>query len=222
MKIKVKYFCVVILIGAFNLVLSQDSIPKSESAIIRDFTFLDIRGTNSVDVAAGSLHVEGDYSDYSYDVYFRIGYKRHFTNHLNASLTYNKYNIVVKDVSNEGFMSFDLNLEYLFSPYSKISPFLFAGSGYNAANYFESNALKAQVGIGVEFIIVPHIGVKFFGEYNYMFSDEIDGLIAGDSDDALIRVGLGFNFYFGGEQKKEMYRRKMKTVINSNQIIPYN
>ncbi|WP_299106244.1 outer membrane beta-barrel protein [uncultured Winogradskyella sp.] len=221
-KFNAKLLCVAMIIGCFNLVFSQDSISKSERVITRKFTFLEFRGTNAIDIAAGSLQMEGDYPEYEYDIYFRIGYKRQLTSHLNANVTFNKYNVSIKDVSNEGFMSFDLNLEYLFSPYTKFSPFLFAGGGYNAANYFESTATKVQAGLGFELIVAPHIGLKLFGEYNYLFSDDIDGLIEGDTDDALIRMGLGFNFYFGGKKKKEMYQRKLKTVINSNQIIPYN
>ena len=54
-----------------------------------------------------------------------------------------------------------------------------------------------------------------------MFTDELDGRIEGETDDVLIRAGLGLNIYFGGKKKKEAYRRKLKTVINSNLIIPY-
>lgn len=209
------------LIGCFNLVFSQDSISKSERFNTRKFTFLNYRGTNAIDVALGSLSLQGD-QESEYDIYFRIGYKRQLTSHLNTNISFNKYNILIKDVSNEGFMSFDLNIEYLFCPFSKFSPFLFLGGGYNAANYFESTATKAQAGFGLELIVTNHVGFKLFGEYNYLLTDDIDGLIEGDTDDALIRMGVGFNFYFGGKKKREMYQKKLKTVINSNQIIPYN
>ncbi len=55
-----------------------------------------------------------------------------------------------------------------------------------------------------------------------MLTDEIDGRIEDEDDDILLRAGLGLNIYFGGNKKKEALRRKMKTVINSNLIIPYN
>ncbi|WP_299119028.1 Curli production assembly/transport component CsgG [uncultured Winogradskyella sp.] len=191
---------------------------KNEKSINRRFAFFSYRGSNAIDMAAGSAIINGDYSDPEFEVYFRIGYKHHLTSHLNFNITYNKYNIAFKELYNNGFMSFDLNLELLFSPYTRFSPFLYAGVGYNADNDFTATESKAQGGFGFEVIITDRVGLKLFGEYNYFLSDELDGLIAGDSDDVLYRMGLGLNIYFGGNKKKEALRKKMKTVINSNPI----
>ncbi|MDN3492712.1 porin family protein [Winogradskyella bathintestinalis] len=217
-----KIFFISFAILSFNSVWSQQSDIKSQESIRNKYTFFEHRGTHAIDAAVGSAKVDGDYSESEFDLYFRVGYKYHLTSHLNVNISYNKYNVVVKDVFNEGYMSFDLNLEFLLSPYSKFTPYLYIGGGYNAANYFENTATKAQGGLGFEYIITDGVGVKLFSEYNLMFTDELDGNIAEDGDDTLIRVGLGLNFYFGGNKKKEALRRKMKTVINSNLIVPYN
>ena len=206
----------------FNSAFSQGEDAKSEKTINRRYAFFNLRGSNAVDAAAGSLMVEGDSPKSEFALYFRIGYKRHLTSHLNINFTFNKYDVVIKEDYNEGFMSFDLNLEFLFSPSTKFTPFIYAGAGYNASNYFVSTAYKAQGGIGFEFMVVEGVGLKLLGEYNYMLTDEIDGIIEGNTDDVLLRMGLGLNIYFGGNKKKEALRRKMKTVINSNLIIPYN
>ena len=213
---------IVMTIVSVYSAFSQETDDKSEKSLSRRYAFFDYRGSNAIDLAAGSAIVDGDYPESEYEIYFRVGYKHHLTSHLNINYTFNKYNVAIKDIYNEGYMSFDMNLEYLFSPYTKISPFLYAGGGYNASNYFESTAMKAQGGVGFEFIIIEGVGVKLFGEYNYMLTDEIDGLIEGETDDVLLRMGLGVNVYFGGNKKKEELRKKMKTVINSNLIIPYN
>ncbi|EDP71662.1 hypothetical protein FBALC1_04222 [Flavobacteriales bacterium ALC-1] len=196
---------------------------KSEKSIKNRFAFFSYRGTHAVDMAAGSAIANGDYPDSEFELYFRVGYKLHVTSHLNVNFTYNKYNIEFKDVYNEGFMSFDLNLEFLLSPYTKFSPFLYAGGGYNASNSFISTATKAQGGFGFEYIFAEQrVGIKLFGEYNYMFTDELEGLIGGEADDTFVRIGLGLNIYFGGNKKKEALRKKLKTVINSNLILPDN
>ena len=137
-------------------------------------SFFDYRGTNAIDIAIGTSIMNGDLPDPEFESYFKIGYKRHITNYLNINLTYNKYNLAFKDVYNEGFMSFDLNLELLFSPYKAFSPFISAGYGYNAANYFETTSDKVQAAAGFEFIVVDGVGLKLFGEYNYSFSDELE------------------------------------------------
>lgn len=221
-KINAIVLSIAMTIVSFNFSFSQETDERSEKSINRRYAFFDYRGSNAVDLAAGSAIIDGDYPESEFDVYFRIGYKHHITSHLNINFTYNKYNVVIKDIYNEGFMSFDLNLEFLFSPYTKFSPYLYAGSGYNASNDFELTATKAQGGLGFEFIFREGIGIKLFGEYNYMLTDELDGFIEGETDDLLFRMGLGLNIYFGGQKKKEALRRKMKTVINSNLIIPYN
>lgn len=206
----------------FNVVFTQNTKDKSEKHIGRRYAFFDYRGSNAIDLAGGASIVNGDYPDSEFDFYFRVGYKRHITSHININISFNKYNVAVKDVYNEGYLSFDLNLEMLFSPYTKFSPYMYAGSGYNASNYFERTATKVQGGFGLEFIIGTDVGLKLFGEYNYMLTDELDGRIEGKADDVLLHMGLGLHIYFGGNKKKEKLRRKMKTVINSNLIIPYN
>ncbi|BAO74598.1 curli production assembly/transport component CsgG [Winogradskyella sp. PG-2] len=180
--------------------------------------FFDYRGTNAIDAALGTAYFDGDLPDPEFEVYFRIGYKRHITNHLGINVIYNKYNIAFKDVYNEGFMSFDANLEFLFSPYTKFSPFIQAGYGYNANNYFEATSTKAQGALGFEYIVMDGVGFRLFGEYNYSFSDELDGLIAGDSDDTFYRIGFGVNLYFGGKKRKQKLLSRIDTVIQSNLV----
>lgn len=214
---------VVMTLICVNSSYSQEvADEKSEKSINRRFAFFSYRGSNAIDMAAGSAIANGDYPNPEFELYFRVGYKHHVTSHLNINFTYNKYNLEFKEVFNEGFMSFDLNLEFLFSPYTKFSPFLYAGGGYNASNFFISTETKAQCGFGFEFIIAERVGLKLFGEYNYMFTDELDGRIEGESDDTFMRVGLGLNIYFGGNKRKEALRKKLKTVINSNLILPDN
>lgn len=203
-----------------SLTYAQDENNKDDESIKKRFDFLNSRGTNAIDFVAGSALLEGDYEGSEYEIYFRVGYKRHLTSHLSVGFSFSKYNLAIEDLYNEGFMSFDLNWEFLFRPYKKFSPFLFAGIGYNASNYFESSTTKAQAGLGIEVLISEGISFKLFGEYNYTFSDELNGLIEVDTDDAFIRMGLGLNIYFGGNKKKEALRKKLKTVINSNPIVP--
>ncbi|MFK7831793.1 MAG: Curli production assembly/transport component CsgG [Winogradskyella sp.] len=221
-KFSIILYALVIAFAFSNFGFSQNDDEQSEKSINRRYAFFNFRGSHAVDLGAGTAIVGADYEDPQFEAYFRIGYKHHLTSHLNLNVTFNKYNVAIKDISNEGFMSFDLNFEFLFSPYTKFSPYIFAGGGYNSSNDFESTATKAQGGLGLELIITEGVGLKLFGEYNYMFTDELDGLVAGDFNDVLLRAGLGLNIYFGGNKKKEALRRKMKTVINSNLIIPYN
>jgi curli production assembly/transport component CsgG len=198
--------------------LSLTAQSVSYSSEIKKVQFYELRGNNAVDIGAGTSVINGDLVDPKFEIYFHVGYKRYIVPHLNINVSYNKFNLAYVDVYNEGFMSFDLNLESTLFPHNKISPFIFAGGGYNASNDFDHTAIKLQGGGGVEYILVEGLGLKFYADYNYVMSDELDGLIAGASDDTYFRIGLGLNYYFGGEKKKDKILKDQPSVIKSNQI----
>lgn len=203
-----------------SLSFSQIEISSKDESNFYKSIFYDYRGSNTVDVALGSSVINGDLPNPIFEIYSHIGYKRFLFPHLNINVSYNKFNLAYKDIYNEGYMSFDLNMEFLMLPYQKFTPYVFFGGGYNASNYFNETAFKAQGGIGIEQILADRLGVKLFADYNYVFTDELDRVVFGDSDDVYWRIGLGLNFYFGGNQKKEKLLEGIPTIINSNPIIP--
>ncbi len=202
--------------------LSLNAQTESNSSNKQKIEFYELRGNNAIDVGAGTSVINGDLVDPKFEIYFHVGYKRYILPYLNINVGYNKFNLAYTDVYNEGFMSFDLNLESTLMPHNRFSPFIFAGGGYNASNYFKQTAFKFQGGGGVEYIVSEGLGLKLYTDYNYVLSDELDGLIAGASDDTYFRIGLGINYYFGGGTKKAKILKDQPSIINSNQIIPDN
>lgn len=192
----------------------------SDSLKFKKSAFYELRGNNVIDVGAGTSVINGDLEDPKFEGYFHIGYKRYIIPQLNVNLSYNKFNLAYVDVYNEGFMSFDLNFEWTVFPDTRFTPFVFAGGGYNASNYFEETALKFQGGGGVEYIVSNGFGLKLYADYNQVMSDELDGLIAGASDDTYFRIGVGVNYYFGGKKKAKV--EDDSSIINSNQIFTRN
>lgn len=213
-----KCFSIVLLLIGGSLLAQTDAATNKSY----NLSFYDLRGTNVIDLGIGSSIMNGDLVDPLFEIYFHAGYKRYLFPHLNINFSYNKFNLAYDDVYNEGFMSFDLNLETTILPSYRFSPFFYAGGGYNAANYFENTAVKFQGGGGLEYIAVEGLGLKLYADYNYVLSDELDGLIAGASNDVYYRIGFGVNFYFGGIKKKEKILKSQPSIINSNQIIPDN
>ncbi len=220
MKTKFKYLFtgVLLVIFSVNSIYSQETNTKDNKKLYSKLVFFDYRGTNAIDAAIGTSLIKGDYTDSEFELCYKIGYQRYLTNYINVNFTFNKYDLSNKDIYKEGFMSFDVNLEFLFSPYTAFSPFISAGYGYNATNDFETTFDKAQGAFGIEYIVVDGLGVKLFGEYNYSFTDELDGLIAGEFDDAFFRIGFGINLYFGGNKRKQRLWSKIDTVIKSNLV----
>ncbi|WP_426429631.1 outer membrane beta-barrel protein [Winogradskyella sp. HB-48] len=221
---KNQFLTIIFIFLSLNFVEAQEEKPQEEKtqqnnrALYRELDFLELRGTHVTDAVVGTSMILGDYPDSELDIFFRIGYKYHIISNLNVNLSFNKYSIALDETTNLGFMSFDLNLEYLVSPYSEFSPFVFGGYGYNASNYFEETHTKVQFGLGLEYIFMDGFGVKLFGDYNFVLSNEMEGLIIPDQDESFLRVGLGLNLYFGGNKRKEQILKNIDTVINSNLI----
>ncbi len=173
-----------------------------KSLSIPNTKFYELRGTNAFDVAIGTSVINGDLVDPMWEIYSHVGYKRHFTPFLAVDIGYHKFNLAYVDVYNEGFMSFDLNIELLLRPHHNFSPYVFAGGGYNAANHFSQSAPKIQGGLGIEYVVTNGFALKLYSDYNYVSSDTLDGVEAGAVDDVYWRIAFGANIYFGGKDKK--------------------
>lgn len=211
------------IISIFHTTLfSQDLVQSKNDSLFRNENFKEFRANNAIDIALGTSVINGDFVDPMFEIFMHIGYKRHLTSHLNINFGYNKFNLAYKDQFNEGFMSFDLNVECLLLPHQRFSPFVFAGGGYNASNYFKQTATKFQGGGGIEYIVTDGFGLKLYTDYNYVLSDELDGLIAGNSDDTYFRIGFGINYYFGANSSKTKLKKGEKSIIKSNPIIDKN
>ncbi|WP_084205887.1 outer membrane beta-barrel protein [Psychroserpens mesophilus] len=213
-----KTLLVLFLIPILGYAQDEASETNNEVKIINAYKteFFDLRGTNAFDVALGTSVINGDFVDPMFEIYSHIGYKRSITPHFGIDIGYHKFNLAFIDIYNEGFMSFDFNLELTVLPHNKFSPFVFAGAGLNASNHFKETANKFQGGAGLEYIVSENIGVKLYTDYNYVLSDTLDGLEAGDSDDTYFRLALGVNFYFGGSKMKSKKLKDQATVIDSN------
>ncbi len=203
---------------AVNLLVAQDDIETTSMSNIPQTDFYDYRGTNVVDISIGSAVMNGDYPDPLFDVYWHFGYKRYIIPYVSVDIGYHKFNLVYKDLFNNGYMSFDANVELLPFPHERFSPFAYFGGGIHASNYFNEVAPKVQGGLGVEYIVYEGIGLTLYSDYNAVFSDEVDGRIFGETDDAYWRIAIGLNFYFGGQKKKQKLLQNVPSVIKTNPI----
>ncbi|WP_193787290.1 Curli production assembly/transport component CsgG [Lacinutrix himadriensis] len=213
-------FTVVFLCFCFSQVHSQTKTEVSKQPKENSHAFFyQYRANNVFTAAVGTAVINGDYQDPLFEFYGQVGYKRYINPYVNVNFTYNKFNLAHKNISNNGYMSFDLNVESTMMPDSFFTPFVFAGAGVNASNYFTTTDMKIQGGIGVEYIIMEDFGIKLFTDYNHTFSDELDGKVFGDANDVYWRIAFGVNYYFGRTNKKSKIPSDVPTIINSNPII---
>jgi hypothetical protein len=91
----------------------------------------------------------------------------------------------------------------------KLSPFVFAGFGFERIRYSRIDILKFNTVLDWNILSVQKIGIKAFAE-NINFSDTIDYLERGVRDDYYFRFGLGLTYYF------QIKRQLEKTTIITN------
>lgn len=220
-----------ITFSTFNFSFSQDN-DANEKLEKKDFeeaaskfktlVFFDYRGTNAFDAAMGASTLIDDFENSEFGFYFKAGYKRSVLDNLFIGISFNKYDLVYEEVIEQNLISLDFNIEYFVLPYTRFSPFVYGGFGYNTLDDFEVNAVKVQGGLGVEYIVADGLGIKLYGEYNYSLDDETEFLINDQEDDVFIRVGVGINLYFGGYKERQKRLKDIPTQIKSNPIVPYN
>ena len=100
-----------------------------------------------------------------------------------------------------GYLTYDLNTEFILLPKDKLSPYVFAGGGFGMDKAFENLHAKVQYGIGIEYMATDNLGIKLYGEQNLNFSDNIDHIKRGVRDDYYYRFGLGVTIYFSNKKK---------------------
>ncbi|WP_029035194.1 CsgG/HfaB family protein [Salinimicrobium terrae] len=110
---------------------------------------------------------------------------------------------------NENFIGAGVDLKYNVLPFDKLNPYLYAGPGYifsmasDAPADISTGFFKAHYGGGLEYLVSPGIGLKIFGEHNFVFSDELDFRVNGKRDDHYFLIGAGVNIYFGNNRNNQ-------------------
>lgn len=198
--------------------LAQQGLQHNDSHAQAD----PYRGIHTIEATYGALRGVGGNLRSENQRAMRLGYKYAIWPQFNVGITYNKFNLALVDGESAGYMSFDLNMEYLILPYKKISPFIFAGGGYNAPNSFDTSAIKYQSGGGLEVMIASGLGVKIMADYNYFIKVSDADPIIGGSGAAYWRYSAGVNVYFGTRHKTKKITEGDPTVIKSNPIIKEN
>ncbi|MCA0153613.1 porin family protein [Winogradskyella vincentii] len=222
-KSRLLFLSILFSVLSINSIIGQDDEEQSsdDQKEFQKLDFYNFRGTNAIDVGIGGSTLFGDYEDASIGFYYRAGYKRALSPSIFAGLTANGFNFSYNDID-QSLLSVDFNLEYLFIPTERFTPLIYGGLGMSMDSETDVSAMKAQVGFGFEALFVEKLGFKLFYEYNYGFDDDIEVLVFDGNNDKFMRFGIGVNYYFGGANQKEKIQKGMKTIKNSNPIIPDN
>ncbi|CAM4137645.1 MULTISPECIES: CsgG/HfaB family protein [Flavobacterium] len=160
------------------------------------------RNKFGIEIGAGTTLMDGDYSNPLARPFARGALKYALSQSFSISASTNVLKLANKNSLDAGYVTLDLNLEWLLLPKDNLSPFFYAGGGYGFNKNFENNHSKVQFGGGLEYLIGSNVGLKLFGEYNINFSDNIDYIVTGKRDDYYYKFGLGITYYLGKKKNK--------------------
>jgi curli production assembly/transport component CsgG len=197
--------------------MQQDYRSEKEVAERTDVyqrEMLDRRSKWRVDLGAGGTYANNDLANPYYEYSLIAGVKYNFSPFLGLYGQGSGYRIKNTGALNRQFASTDLNLEFTVLPYEKFSPSIYAGPGLNYADGFNVIDFKAQTGISLEYLVSPSVGIKVYGDYNVVFSDEMDRIAAGVRDDQYYKFGAGINVYLGKNQAKENSPKYLKRQVD--------
>jgi curli biogenesis system outer membrane secretion channel CsgG len=159
------------------------------------------RSKFAIEISGGATLMDGDYQDPLLRPFGRGALKYFLTPALNISASTNVVNLANKNLLDVGYITYDLNLEWILLPKDRFTPYLYAGGGYATNRKFENAYGKIQYGLGLEYLVSDKIGIKLFGEHNINFSDNVDYIKAGTRDDYYYKFGLGLTYYFTKKKK---------------------
>lgn len=205
----------------------------AENTDVYQRNMVDRRSKWVAGASVGGTLINGDYPNAYYEHAFAAGVKYNFSPYVGLRASLHKFRLVNTGLFNREFAASELNVELTMLPYDKFTPYVYGGAGLNHADFFEQNDLKVQAGFGLEYIVSPSVGIKVFADYNAVFSDNLDLVIAGQRDDHYLKFGAGVNIYLGrndakdNDEKRKLrkYRRtqrrieKMKLRVQAEQEV---
>jgi curli biogenesis system outer membrane secretion channel CsgG len=182
----------------------EDYAKENEEAnatIIYGRNLTERRSKFAIEVSGGTTLMDGDYDNSELRPMARGVLKYFFTPAFNISASTNVFQLVNKNQLDVGYLTYDLNAEFILLPQDKLSPYLFGGAGFGMNRVFENLHTKIQYGAGLEYMASANVGVKLYAEHNLNFSDTIDYIKRGVRDDYYYRFGLGITYYFNNKAK---------------------
>lgn len=162
------------------------------------------RGSIGINAGLTSNMIKGDYVNAKAKIGYRFGIKFFMNERFNLEASFVDFYLENEGIFKRRFNNIDLNLEYIVMPNDKLTPYIFGGFGGIAPSnrFFNKVSLKANLGVGVEYLVANSLGLRAFGEYNFGFSDDWDGFVNGKRNDNLLRFGVSLNYYFGRKFNK--------------------
>lgn len=157
----------------------------------------------------GIASYSGDYNQPELKSDFSIRFGYNFHPNITPSLTIGRSYLGANNYYSDVLNHIDLGATYIFTPRKSYSPFVYASLGvttsgknlsFNEQLRMSGNDLYVHsiIGGGIEFLLGEkrRWSINLGGYLDYIFSDEVDGIIQGRYNDYYWKGQVGGSFYF--------------------------
>ena len=158
-----------------------------------------VRKSNFITLNVEGQQINGDYKNAANTIGSKVGIGFFLNKNINLEASVNTVKIKNTGIIERDYFGPEFNIQYLFLPQFKFTPFVYAGFGALFSDH--DPFVKANLGGGLDYLISDNFSARTYFQYDFGFKDKLDGFVSGKQNDNIMRIGLGINYYFGNQQK---------------------
>ena len=158
-----------------------------------------MRKSNFITLNVEGQQINGDYKNAANTIGSKVGIGFFLNKNINLEASVNTVKIKNTGIIERDYFGPEFNIQYLFLPQFKFTPFVYAGFGALFSDH--DPFIKANLGGGLDYLISDNFSARTYFQYDFGFKDKLDGFVSGKQNDNIMRIGLGINYYFGNQQK---------------------
>ena len=185
--------------------LANYEVEEAEADLSRLYNrnYVERKNGGYLGINSGVSILSGDYSEKPPGYMAGLEYDLPLSSFFSIRSSGEYFSLRNDNSFDENFIAAGVDLKYNVLPFDNLNPYLYAGPGYmfsvasDIPDEISGGFFKAHYGGGLEYLVNPGIGLKIFGEHNFLFSDELDFRVNGKRDDHYFLIGAGVNIYFG-------------------------
>ena len=158
-----------------------------------------VRKSNFITFNLEGQQINGDYKNAANTIGSKVGIGFFLNRNINLEASFNTVKIKNAGIIDRNYFGPEFNIQYLFLPQFKFTPFVYGGIGVLLSDY--DPFFKANLGGGFDFLLSNSLSARTYFQYDFGFKDQLDGYVSGKQNDNIMRIGFGINYYFGKQQK---------------------
>jgi curli production assembly/transport component CsgG len=168
------------------------------------------RRKSDIGLNLNNILYKGDYARGRFTTGFSLSYNYNFSPRTSLGLRAYSGSFKTAGQYKSAANGLDLLISHRYLPWYKLTPYVQGGLGIVQTEADTKTHGLATVGLGLEYLIKPWLGIRLRGDSHYGFTDSWDNVERGVSRDFYYGMEAGLHFYFGGPIKSKLQSKTTK------------